>query len=33
MGDSAEEAQRAVDGEERDELLDAERIGRGPRRT
>jgi hypothetical protein len=30
---SAEEAKHAVDGEERDALLEAERIGRAPRRT
>lgn len=30
---SAKDAQHAVDSGERDELLEAERIGRGPRRT
>jgi len=30
---SAEEAKHAIDSGERDELLEAERIGRGPRRT
>ncbi len=30
---SAEDAKHAVDSEERDQLLEAERIGRGPRRT
>ncbi len=30
---SADEAKRAIDSGERDELQEAERIGRGPRRT